>query len=106
MYARQDIKTQDQMFLTELNNRFGFAPIVSGSILDLVKSTFQDVSDAGVKAGQMKVLAVSADEPSGKPLKECKLVPAVITIDAGSEDTEILKKFGSVAQRQSVILRM
>lgn len=91
---RLQSKTVDQMFLTSVQSGANCPPFVARAILDVAKSTF-NVEDSGsnnsniIKPGQMKILGVSNSEPAGKPLKECNLASAVLTLDAGIEDQVI-----------------
>jgi hypothetical protein len=57
----------------------------------------------------MKVLGVSNSEPAGKPLKECSLAQAVVTLDAGIEDQVIrltAGKSGVTDLRRKRLLRI
>ena len=88
---RLQSKTVDQMFLTSVQQGANCPPFVARAILEVAKSTFSvgDCDEEEVKKtkpGQLKVLGVSASEPPGKPLKECSLAEAVVTLDAGIED--------------------
>ena len=107
IYERIGTKTEEQMFLNRLVNGFNLPPITSEAILDLTKSIFleKNVDSAVVRAGQMKMYAVSKKEPPGKPIKDCELCPIVITADA-KEDLEIYEKYGMAAYRQQVICRV
>ena len=84
-------KTVEQMFLNSIQEGANCSPFVARAILGVAKSTFNigDFSNKDfrkIKPGQMKVLGVCLSEPPGKPLKECTLAEAVITLDAGIED--------------------
>jgi hypothetical protein len=59
-----------------------------------------------VNVGQVKILGIAASEPAGKPLSECKMKKAVVTLDAGKEDEEIRKKYGLAALRQARLARI
>lgn len=100
-------KTEEQMFLNRLMNGFNLPPITSEAVLCLTKSIFvkDNVNNAGVRAGQMKMYAVSKKEPPGKSIKDCELLPVVVTIDA-KEDIEVYKKHGIAAYRQHIICRV
>lgn len=41
---------------------------------------------------QLRVLEIAGSEPAGKPLTECEMKTAVVTLDAGKEDEEIRSK--------------
>jgi len=91
---RLQSKTVDQMFLTSVEEGANCPPFVARAILDVAKSTFNVGNGAEhevekTRPGQMKVLGICASEPAGKPLKECRLSDAVLTLDAGGEDQVI-----------------
>ena len=41
-----------------------------------------------LKAGQLCIVGVEAGEPAGKPIDQCKLKQAVVTLDGGQEDQQ------------------
>jgi len=87
------------MFLTSVEQGANCPPFVARAILGVAKSTFSVGNCAEhevkkIKPGQMKVLGICASEPAGKPLKECILSDAVLTIDAGVEDQVIRLRGG------------
>lgn len=79
---RLAIKTQDRALLTALQREFNYSPFESRAVLETVKDTYmaQLRTPDTLKPGQMVVLAIRADEPPGKPLKECQFVPIVVTV--------------------------
>jgi len=102
------------MFLTSVQSGANCPPFVARAILEVAKSTF-NVEDSGsnnsniIRPGQMKILGISNSEPAGKPLKECNLASAVLTLDAGIEDQVIrLTGAGSgvTALRRKRLLRI
>jgi len=106
MYERIGTKTEEQMFLNRLNSGFNLPPITSEAILSLTKSIFREDGDNRVlRAGQMKIYAVCKKEPPGKPIKNCEMIPVVITVDA-KEDIDVYEKHGMAAYRQHVICRV
>lgn len=107
-------KTMEQMFLGSIQEGANCPPFVARAILDVAKSTF-NLGDVGnedfkkIKPGQMKVIGVPTSEPPGKPLRECRLAEAVITLDGGVEDqaTRITGgKNGVTALRRKRLLRI
>ena len=79
---RLTVKTKDQALLTVLQHEFNYSPFESRAVLETVKDTYmaQLRTPDTLKPGRMVVLAIRADEPPGKPLKECQFVPIVITV--------------------------
>lgn len=88
--ARLATKTLDQTLLTQLQQQFSHSPFESRAILEVIKNTYlgQLRTPSTLKPGQMVVLAVKADEPPGKPLKDCQFVPIVVTVHA-PEDNQL-----------------
>lgn len=103
--ARLTTKTLDQALLTQLQQQFGHSPFESRAILEVVKETYlgQLRTPNALKPGQMVVLAIKANEPPGKPLKECQFVPVVVTVHI-PEDDQLRQGAGrrSVAQVRRV----
>jgi hypothetical protein len=96
---RLAIKTQDQALLTKLQREFNYSPFESRAVLETVKDTYmaQLRTPDTLKPGQMVILAISADEPPGKPLKECQFIPIVVTVHAPGD-----QKLRQEAGRQGV----
>jgi hypothetical protein len=108
--ARLATKTLEQALLTQLQQQFGHSPFESRAILEVIKGTYlgQLRTPNTLRPGQMVVLAIKADEPPGKPLKECQFVPVVVTIHT-PEDDRLRQGAGrrSVAQvRRAQVERM
>jgi len=100
-------KTAERQFLYELERDFELAPATSRAVLAAAQQVLFPLSgDGQLREGQLRVTAVSVDEPSGKPLSEMKKVGIVVTVDGGLEDLEILKRFGACRLRRVRLLRM
>lgn len=105
---RLNAKTLDQMFVNMVEQGYECPPFVSNAILETAKSVFvPDHSNPNVvNVGQVKILGIAASEPAGKPLSECEMKTAVVTLDAGKEDEEIRRKYGLAALRQARLARI
>nr|QNO52746.1 hypothetical protein KDAIOKAM_00015 [Methanosarcinales archaeon ANME-1 ERB6] len=105
---RLNAKTLDQMFVNMVEQGYECPPFVSNAILETAKSVFvQDQSNPNVmNVGQLRVLGITVSEPAGKPLSECEMKTAVVTLDAGKEDEEIRSKYGLAALRQARLARV
>ena len=77
-----EVITLEQAAIKQLVNGFSCSPFESRAILDMMQETFEQAwqSPAYLKPGQMMVMAISADEPAGKPLQECQFKPIVVTV--------------------------
>ena len=68
-------KTVERQFLYELEKDFELAPATSRAVLETAQQVLLLSSENGeIREGQMRVTAVSVDEPSGKPLSAMKKV--------------------------------
>lgn len=100
-------KTAERQFLYELEHDFELAPAASRAVLSTAQQVLlAPAAAAGPREGQMRITAVSVAEPSGKPLQAMKKVAAVVTVDSGLEDLEVLRRFGQVRQRRVRLLRI
>jgi hypothetical protein len=65
----------ERQFLYELERDFELAPATSRAVLAAAQQVLFPLSGNGqLREGQLRVTAVSVDEPSGKPLSEMKKV--------------------------------
>ena len=85
---RLNAKTLDQMFINMVEQGYDCPPFVSNAILQTARSVFSpDQSNPDIlNVGQIKILGISSSEPAGKPLSDCQMKTAVVTLDAGKED--------------------
>jgi hypothetical protein len=105
---RLNIKTLDQMFVNMVEQGYDCPPFISNAILETAKSVYvPDQNNSNVlNVGQMIILGISSSEPAGKPLSECEMRTAVVTLDAGKEDEDIRSKYGLAAVRQVRLSRI
>ena len=72
---RLDSKTLDAKFLTEIRNGLNCSPFEAEAVLEVVKEVyFPFLDEQSVKAppGKVTLIAVSTDEPAGKPVADCE----------------------------------
>lgn len=95
LQERLATKTLDQALLTQLQNQFNYSPFETRAVLETVKETYvgQLRTPTTLKPGQLVVLAIQADEPPGKPLKDCQFVPIVVTVHT-PEDNHLRQNAG------------
>jgi hypothetical protein len=105
---RLNAKTLDQMFINMVEQGYDCPPFVSNAILHTAKSIFcPDQSNPEIlNVGQIKILGISASEPARKPLSDCQMKTAIVTLDAGKEDEDIRNKYGLAALRQTRLSRI
>jgi uncharacterized protein DUF1670 len=107
--GRLDAKTLDSMFRCRIEEGANCPPFVSQAILAIVKEVFglnPDDADHQLGLGQIKILAVAADEPAGKPLEQCQKVTVRLTLDDGRDDFQVRLQHGVEGLRRARILRV
>ncbi len=103
---RLDSKTLDAKFLTEIEHGLNCSPFEAEAVLEVVKEVyFPFLDEHCVKAppGKITLVAVSADEPAGKPVAECEKQSVCLTIHRGSQDDRIVQEQGPAGFRQARI---
>jgi len=104
---RLDSKTLDAQFIHEIQHGLNCSPFEAGAVLDVVKEIyfpFLDQQPIKAPPGKVTLIAVSADEPAGKPVVECEKQNVCLTVHRGSEDDRILQEHGPAGFRQARIL--
>jgi len=106
---RLKAKTLDSTFRRRVENGANCSPFVSEAILKQVKEVYDfhgenTLQNHGV--GQIKFLAISDQEPPGKPLNECEKAAVFLTLDAGEDDQMLRFQFGTKVLRRAKILRL
>jgi len=104
---RLDSKTLDAKFLKEIQHGLNCSPFEAQAVLEVVKEVyFPFLDEQSVKAppGKITLIAVSADEPAGKPVADCGKQSVCLTIHRGSKDDQILQQHGPAGFRQARIL--
>lgn len=62
--------------------------------------------DASLQPGQIIWKAIEADEPPGKPLRECRYKTIRLSVHRLNEDREVKLRYGARAKRGQQIMRM
>ena len=107
MYITTSQKTKEHMFYNQLINGYNLPPIAAQAMVELSKSVFASGEEdyKKLKPGQIKYFAVSIEEPPGKPIRECRAIPVVLTLDT-PEDMEIYRKYGLITCRRNILRRI
>ncbi len=101
---RLDSKTLDAKFLTEVEQGLNCSPFEAEAVLEVVKEVyFPFVDEHCTKAppGKVTLVAVSAEEPAGKPVVECEKQTVCLTVHRGAQDDQIIQKDGPAGFRQA-----
>jgi DNA-binding NarL/FixJ family response regulator len=103
---RLDSKTLDAKFLVEVEQGLNCSPFEAEAVLEVVKEVyfpFIDEHCAKAPPGKVTLIAISADEPAGKPVAECQKQSVCLTVHRGSEDDRIVQEQGPAGFRQARI---
>jgi len=107
--ARLSVKSQEYIFLYELENNFELSLKEAKGILESAKTIFnlEEGSHSGnIRPGQIKEVVLAKEASSGKPLSQLKKIEVTLTLDAGEEDLDVLSKYGRTHLREIRILRL
>jgi DNA-binding CsgD family transcriptional regulator len=105
--GRLSSKTLDARFINEIQTGLNCSPFESEAVLGVVKEVyFPFLDEQSVKAppGKVTLIAISADEPAGKPVVDCEKQSVCLTVHRGSEDDRILQEQGAAGFRQARII--
>lgn len=103
---RLQTKTLDARFIHEIQEGMNCSPFEANAILNVVKEVylpFVDGTSPMVPPGKLTLMVVAADEPAGKTLADCELVPVCLSVHRGPEDDAVLEKESPQAFRRARI---
>jgi len=105
---RLSVKTLDQVFIARACEGLGCSMFEAQALSELIQEVYFPwlTQPEAIQAGQLAMVAVSADEPGHKLLSKCKMTPVLLTLYAGEEDHEDRLTHGISALRQHQIERM
>ncbi len=104
---RLESKTLDARFTTEIQQGLNCSPFEAEAVLDVVKEVyFPFLSSESPQAppGKVTLIAVSADEPAGKPVAQCDKQTVCLTLHRGNLDDLLIQKHGPAGFRQARLL--
>ncbi len=99
-------KSLDTRFRHEIQHGLSCFPFEAEAVLQVVKEVYFPFLDAELPMGppgKITLIAVSADEPAGKPVAECQKATVCLTLHRGSADDRLLHQHGAVAFRRARI---
>lgn len=103
--ARLTAKTKEQQVLQMLQTDFHQPPRMAQVLLQDIQTCLAG-SAAQVQPGQMRVMLVALRARHGQALTDTQQTEVVWSVDAGAEDYEVQRQYGSVALRQARIQRL
>lgn len=78
---RLQIKNINQQMKNLAVQGTGISPWEAQVLVDLIEEVyFSELNQNHLQPGQMKYRCIAAEEGPGKPLKDCKMIPVVLTI--------------------------
>ena len=104
---RLEAKTLDARFMAEIQEGLSCSPFEAEAVVSVVHEVYApylDSAPAEAPPGKISLVAVSAEEPAGKPLAKCQKQTVTLTVHRGTEDDQILKRQGPAAFRRARIL--
>ena len=102
---RMEKKTPEQMLKVELENEFGFSPIVARALLNKIDSYNTSNNFSSLPPGTIFYWAASSKEPAGKAIEEMNLKQIRLTLNS-STDISVLRENGMQALREVKIVRI
>ena len=102
---RLQAKTPERRFLRVLEEEFHQPPRVAQALLEEAQACLLGSSPC-LRPGQMRIVLVRQDAGHGQALRATASTEVIWTIDAGSEDRQVLHKDGSAALRRVRIQRL
>lgn len=99
-------KTLDARFLHEIQHGLNCSPFEAEAVLQVVKEVyfpFLDAESPMAPPGKITLIAVSAEEPAGKPINQCEKARVCLTLHRGAEDDRVLQRQGAIAFRRARI---
>lgn len=106
---RVSLKTSEQQFINLITEGTNCSPYESEAISGVAKQVFalgEYEDKRTLQPGQMVFLAVDANEPPGKPMKEYRMNRVILTLQNRGEDSECHNLFDTKSKRQQQICRM
>jgi biotin operon repressor len=101
---RLQAKSPEEAIIEQISRDFNLAPFMARTQFEQMRKYFEQYFELTRDVGQMTFLALSGDNPPGRPVKECKRVAITLTLDS-SDDLEALRN-GVADLRRSKIQRL
>jgi hypothetical protein len=104
--GRLGAKTLEAQFLHEIQHGLNCSPFEAHAVLDVVKDVYLPFVEPDVirtPPGKITLVAVAADEPSGKPVVDCQKQTVCLTLHRGAEDDRVLHEHGPAGFRRARI---
>lgn len=103
---RLECKTLDARFKNEVQQGLNCSPFEAEAVVNVVKEVYLPFIDREAPTGppgKITLVAVSADEPAGKPVADCEKRTVHLTVHNGVQDDELLCRQGASSFRRAKI---
>jgi hypothetical protein len=104
--ARLQSKSIKNSIINNIAKDFNLTPILAEAYFTQIKDYFLQHADVKLSSGQIHYLAISDNEPAGKPVALCKKVSVFLTLHTPDDDLPVYKKAGLSGLRQHRLLRI
>jgi len=95
-------KSLEARFVTEVVQGLNCSPFEAKAVLGVVQEVFAPLwREASGLPGRTVLLAVDAEEPAGKAIKDCRQQLVVLHVHRGPEDDQLLHRGGPQAFRRA-----
>ena len=101
---RLQAKSPEEAIIEQISRDFNLAPFMARTQFEQMRKYFEQYYELARDVGQMTFLALSGDNPPGRPIAECKREAVILTLDS-PDDLGALRD-GIAALRRSKIQRL
>ena len=102
--SREESKSPDRSLAHRLEKEAGLNQAQIRLVVDMLADHIQTYHPEKLPPGTIVHTAVSAMEPAGKPIKDCRVVPILLTCFCDA-DIDVLREHGSVELRAERLYR-
>jgi hypothetical protein len=106
LVARLQSKSVKNSIINNIAKDFNLTPILAEAYFTQIKDYFLKHADVQLASGQIHYLAISDNEPAGRPVALCKKISVSLTLHNPDEDLPVYKKHGLRGLRQHRLLRV
>ena len=93
---RLRVKTPEEAIIERIARDFSLAPFMARTQFEQMRRYFEAYLDLECEVGQMTFLAVSAETPPGRPLKESQRVAITLTVDSADDVAALQEGVGAL----------
>ena len=98
-------KNPRDAIIKKIQEDFNLAPLIAKAYFEQIERYFSEHTDLTFKTDKTFYEAVSFEEPSGKPLSDCRRVPVTLTLN-NENDLKVLREEGLAALKKMRIERL